>query len=388
MKQEKITNICEINVGKTPSRSNPVYWGDGALWLSIADMNQGIDLEKTKETITEKAIKECNCKIVPQNSVVFSFKLSIGKVGITKVPMYTNEAIAAFIIKDPSKLDTKFLFYALNSVDRSIGSNKAVMGKTLNKEQLKKFNIPLPPLEDQKRIVKILDTADALRQKRKLAITLLDDYIKSVFLDLFGDPVTNPKGWETRTLKEVCEKITDGTHFSPPLVNDGIPYITAKHVKNNCIEFFENPTFITIQEHKKIYARCNPKIGDVLYIKDGATTGIAAINKFVFEFSMLSSLALLRPNKNFITSFYLCYWLNNSQVKTNLLQQMAGVAIQRFTLTKIYGFKILVPPLPLQDKFTEIAEKTDTLKRSMLAQSAELETQFQSLLQSSFRGEL
>jgi type I restriction enzyme S subunit len=180
MKTVNITDVCDIQVGKTPSRANLSYWGEGALWLSIADMNQGVVLKNTKETITEKAIKECNCKIIPDNTVLFSFKLSIGKVGITGVPMYTNEAIAAFPIKNGSKLDTKYLYYALRSADHSIGSNKAVMGKTLNKEQLKKINIPLPPIEDQKHIVKLLDQADSLREKRKQSSGLLNDYLKSV----------------------------------------------------------------------------------------------------------------------------------------------------------------------------------------------------------------
>jgi type I restriction enzyme S subunit len=183
MKMVNITDVCNIQVGKTPARNNPSFWGKGALWLSIADMNQGLNLETTKETITEKAINETKIKIVPGNTVLFSFKLSIGKVGITKVPMYTNEAIAAFIIKDSSKLDTKFLYYVLRGTDYSVGSKRAVMGKTLNKEMLKKFNIPLPPIEEQKRIVRELDVADALRQKRKQAIALLDDYLKSVFED-------------------------------------------------------------------------------------------------------------------------------------------------------------------------------------------------------------
>jgi len=155
MKSVNITEVCDIQVGKTPSRANPSYWGEGSLWLSIADMNQRLWLLETKETITDKAIEECNCKIIPENTVLFSFKLSIGKVGITKVPMYTNEAIAAFRIKDSARLETKFLYYVLKSADYSIGSNKAVMGKTLNKEQLKKINVPLPPVDDQKRIVRI-----------------------------------------------------------------------------------------------------------------------------------------------------------------------------------------------------------------------------------------
>jgi len=386
MKKVLITEICDILVGRTPSRYNPDYWGTGFPWLSIADMNQGELLSTTKETITAEAVKECNCKQIPKGTVLFSFKLSIGKVGITDVDMFTNEAIAAFLIKDKSRLDTKFLFYTLKSTDYSVGSNKAVMGKTLNKEQLKKFTIPLPPIEEQHRIVKILDQAQSLIEKRKQAIAYLDDYIKAVFLDMFGDPVSNPKGWAVKNLKEVCTKIADGTHYSPPLVENGIPYITARHLKPKGLDFFRNPTYISREEHDKIYSRCTPEKGDVLYIKDGATTGIAAINSYDFEFSMLSSLALLKPNSEFIRNHYLCYWLNNPKVKSNLLQQMAGVAIQRFTLTKINNFLVPTPPLELQDNFSKIFERTNPIQLQMQTQLKELEDNFQAQLQRAFRG--
>ncbi|KAA0260036.1 MAG: restriction endonuclease subunit S, partial [Chlorobiota bacterium] len=98
---------------------------------------------------------------------------------------------------------------------------------------LESEKILLPSFEEQHRIVKILDLAQSLIEKRKKAIAYLDDYIKAVFLDMFGDPVSNPKGWEVNKLSKVCTKIADGTHFSPPLVESGIPYVTAKHLKSS-----------------------------------------------------------------------------------------------------------------------------------------------------------
>ncbi len=239
----KITEVCEIQVGKTPSRSNPSYWGDGYPWLSIADMSKGQLLEKTKETITEKAVKECNCKLIPIGTVLFSFKLSIGKVGITKIPMYTNEAIAAFMIKDHSLLDTKFLLYVLKSVDHSIGSNKAVMGRTLNKENLKKIEIPLLSLKEQKRIVQILDKANSLRQKRKQVILHLEDYLKSIFLEMFGDPITNTKPWRTTEFSNLCSKIFGGgtpSKSKPEFYEGPIPWVTPKDMKRRYISDSED----------------------------------------------------------------------------------------------------------------------------------------------------
>lgn len=87
--------------------------------------------------------------------------------------------------------------------------------KHITKDRFLSIEIPLPPLEEQKRIASILDKADDLRQKRQKAIEKLDELVQSVFLDMFGDPVTNPKGWDVYQLKDICRKITDGTHQSP-----------------------------------------------------------------------------------------------------------------------------------------------------------------------------
>ncbi len=393
MKKVNITSVCDINVGKTPSRANPSYWGEGFKWLSIADMNQGSVLSDTKETITEKAIKECNCKIVPQNTVLFSFKLSIGKVGITKIPMYTNEAIAAFVINDSSKLDNKYLYYVLKSVDHSIGSNKAVMGKTLNKEQLKKIHIPLPSLPDQKRIVHLLDQADALRQKRKQAIALLDDYLKAVFLDMFGDPVKNPKGWEVEDLGKIINgkgDIVDGPFGSSIdtsvdyISNGEIPVIRTKNV--GIFEFIdEDLKFITRKKYETVI-RSQVLPGDIILTKVG-TIGNLCIFPGKYKEAVLSTTGSCRirvldeiVNRTFLINFLNLY---KPQMK-----KIASAAVQSFLNMKhIKSFKIFLVPNAMQNEFANIVQNIESLKQSMLTQSTELETQFQALMQKAFRGE-
>lgn len=388
MKKVKITSICEIQVGKTPSRSNPSYWSDGSLWLSIADMNQGTILETTKETITEKAIRECNCKIVPHNTVLFSFKLSIGKVGITKVPMYTNEAIAAFIIKDQSKLDTKFLFYVLKSVDHSIGSNKAVMGKTLNKEKLKKIEITLPPIEDQKRIVTILNQADALRQKRKQTITFLDDYLKSMFLEMFGK-----FDYSTFTLESLALK-DRGTFSNGPfgsdllcseLVEEGVPVVYIRDIRNGSYKWKSN-VYVTLEKAQSLSA-CQIKKGDLLITKVGDPPGTAAIYPND-ELAIMTQDVIRLRTSNIVNNIYLQHWFNSNLGE----RALKGIIIQgtrmRFSLKELKKLKVPIPSIELQDKFAETVEKVELLKIKMLDQSEEFEDQFQALMQKAFKGAL
>lgn len=384
MKQVSITRICDIQVGKTPSRSNTSYWGSGSLWLSIADMNQGSVIERTKEAITEKAIKECNCKIIPRNTVLFSFKLSIGKVGITNCPMYTNEAIAAFIIKDHSKLDTKFLFYVLKSVDHSIGSNKAVMGKTLNKEQLKKIEIPLPPLEDQKRIGKILDEANTLRNKRKQASNLLDDYLKSVFWKMFGDLIN-----DSSTYQQIGET-TDFIDYrgkTPEKSTSGVPLITAKHVKKGFFSF-DPEEYIAEEKYNEIMTRGFPRPNDVLFTTEGATLGnVCRIPRHIDRFAVGQRLITLQC-KDCLTPEYLQFILLNGKIRLEIFKQATGSAAQGIRSAMFYKIRIPIPPKELQNKFAIIVRQYESIKQNMLTQSEELENQFQALMQNAFKANL
>lgn len=282
----------------------------------------------------------------------------------------------------------RFLFWYLEACNDLIKSQRT--GATIphvNGGALKSLQIPLPPLATQKRIAAILDAADALRRKDQALLQKYDELAQAIFVDMFGDPVKNEKGWEVKTLKEICAKITDGTHFSPPNVDSGIPYITAKHLKKDGVNFYSNPTYISQVDHREIYARCNPVKGDVLYIKDGATTGIAAVNEYDFEFSMLSSLALIKPDPRLLNSYFLVSYLNNEDVKQELIREyMAGAAIKRFTLDKMKKFKIPVPPIELQYsyelKWKKLNQSIHALKNSKSNQL------FQSLLQKAFNAEL
>ena len=190
-------------------------------------------------------------------------------------------------------------------------------------------------------------------------------------------------------MTNLCLKITDGTHFSPEPQKDGFPYVTAKHVKSFGLDFYSKPTFVSEEAHNEIYKRCTPEFGDVLYIKDGATTGIACLNTFNEPISLLSSLALLKPNYKILNNYYLCYWLNNSKVKLKLLGEfMSGAAIQRYTLTKINSFQLIIPPIELQYQFAERVAMIEAQKQQAQLELAKSEELFASLLQRAFNGEL
>ncbi|QOW20223.1 restriction endonuclease subunit S [Lysobacter ciconiae] len=220
--------LCDLEIGKTPSRAEPEFWRGGTLpWLSIADMNQGRNLQFTKECVTDAGARAARMKIVKPGTLLLSYKLSIGKVGVARIPMYTNEAIAA-LSNLSSEVDPDFMYWALQHVDLLQGADRAAMGATLNKAKLTAIKFPVPPLTEQRRIAAILDKADALRAKRREAIAKLDQLLQSVFIDMFGEPTSNPKRWPMVALADLGDIHTGKT---PPTAVTGVfdgdvPFVT------------------------------------------------------------------------------------------------------------------------------------------------------------------
>lgn len=170
-----------------------------------------------------------------------------------------------------------------------------------------------------------------------------------------------PAGWSCAELHEVCTLITDGTHHSPENGPSGaFRYVTAKNIRKWGLDL-SDITWVSAQVHEEIYARCPVQYEDVLYIKDGATTGLAVINSLREPFSLLSSVALLRADRKILDPGFLRYWLNSPGTVTIMTAGMTGSAIRRLVLRQIRSAELPLPPLSEQRR---IADKLDaTLAR-------------------------
>jgi type I restriction enzyme S subunit len=348
--------------------------------------------ENIRYFVDENKFNEMKRFELREGDLIMSCSGTMGKVAIVPAEIKKGIINQALLKLTPNKvLDLKFLKLYMESGLFQLQLNENTHGAAIKNVAsvsiLKDIEIPLPPLAEQKRIAAILDKADEIRRKREQTIAKLDQLAQSIFVEMFGNP-TDKKRWPTYSMQQLCQKITDGTHHSPAIKNDGIPYITAKHLKADGLDFFSKPWFISKQDHDQIYKRCDPKKDDVLYIKDGATTGIAAVNNYEFEFSMLSSLALLRVNKTLLNAQYICYWLNNPVVKRNLLGFMAGAAIQRLTLAKIQKIIVPTPPLKQQEQFATRIKNLEQLKANHIAALTQQTQLFASLQHQAFTGNL
>ena len=165
-------------------------------------------------------------------------------------------------------------------------------------------------------------------------------------------PFEVPESWEWVNIMEILLKLTDGTHHSPKNYPKGnYKYITAKNIKNEGI-VLDDVTYVDDETHHKIFSRCNPEYGDILYIKDGATTGVVAINNLTEDFSLLSSVALLKPSK-LVSNKYLFYYLQSSYCYESVRSSMKGVGITRITLKQIVDWDVPIPPIGEQHRIVE-----------------------------------
>ena len=170
-------------------------------------------------------------------------------------------------------------------------------------------------------------------------------------------PFEVPEGWAWSRISSICLKVTDGTHHSPENFPTGeYKYVTAKNIKLDGI-VLDDITYVSSETHREIFTRCNPEFGDILYIKDGATSGIATVNTLHEEFSLLSSVALLKPAQG-IDNWYMCYAMQSPYFYSTTRGDMKGVGITRITLTMLTSRLIPVPP---QNEQQQISIKTRNL---------------------------
>ena len=201
---------------------------------------------------------------------------------------------------------------------------------------LKRKTIPLPPLAIQQEIVAEIEGYQKIIVGARQVV------------ENYQPRINVQPDWPMVELGKVCEKIMDGTHFSPSNTETGARlYITSKNVRENYLDL-SNISYISEEDHREIFSRCSVKSGDVLYIKDGANTGLAAINTLTEEFSLLSSVAVLRGKPDALDNRYLALYLNTEHGRKNMLSMISGVAITRLTLTKLNAAIIPLPDLETQ----------------------------------------
>lgn len=370
---------------------------------SLKFCDEGNYLIDETNTINEEIRTKLKAVKIPVNSIIFAKigeAIKLNRRCLNKIECCIDNNLMAFISE---KYFYKYIFYWTKSLNFYELTNATTV-PALRKTDLENIPIPLPPLNEQQRIVNIIESLFAKldRAKELIENTLaqFEQNKMAILHKAFTGELTakwrkenniDLSSWQDYQLKDICEKITDGTHNSPINTDLGdYMYITAKNIKEEGIDL-SKITYVSSDIHEKIYARCNVEFGDVLYIKDGATTGIATINTIKEQFSLLSSVAVLKPKKNKLLAKYLVYKLNSNEVRNMMINNMSGVAITRLTLTKIKQAKMKFPTIEEQQEIVNILDKllAKYNKIKNLEQQLEkIELLKKAILAKAFHGEL
>ena len=362
----KLKDIFDLQMGKTPSRNNIEYWNTKDFkWISISDLTKAHGyISETKEYISERAVSESGIKIIPANTVVMSFKLSIGKTAITSEDMYSNEAIMAFHDKHVVEILPEYIFYIFKYKKWDEDSNNAVMGKTLNKAILSEAEIEICSIEEQRAIVDILDNMMSVLESRGTELDLLDNLIKARFVEMFGDPKINPRQYPVSELSEYIEFLTSGSRgWAKYCTDDGTEwFITIKNVKD-CRISVNNIQSVNAPGNAEAI-RTKAQEGDLLIsiTADLGRTGV--VTKEIAEHGAYINqhLTCIRLNKKILDPLYVAYFMESNAGKEQFESKNQSAVKAGLNFNSITSLRIMIPPISVQKEFISFVHQVDKSK--------------------------
>jgi type I restriction enzyme S subunit len=371
-------------------------FGRGVRLVNVADLYKSLKLNISnleRVQVTDSELK----KYEVLKGDLFFCRSSLKREGIgwccyageiTEPTVY--ECHVMRIRPNPEIADSKFIAYYWQHPDvrnEIITKAKTATMTTMNQSDLSKVIIPLPPLPEQKRIAEVLDKADTLREKRRLALQKLDTLLQSVFLEMFGDPVKNPKGWERTTIRDLVSSVNYGT--SEKAGQDGeYPILRMNNITYQGGWNFTDLKYIDLSEKdKKKYL---VKKGDILFNRTNSKelVGKTAVYRKNDEMAIAGYLIRVRTNEG-NNPEYISAFLNSRYGKlilNNMCKNIIGMA--NINAQELQDIAILKPPTELQNQFASIVEQIERTKAKLQSNLLSVENLFQSLQQRAFKGEL
>jgi len=389
----RLEDCAEFVSGATPSTSESAYWDGDVCWATPKDLSEleGAYISDTPRKITRSGLQSCAATVLPPDSVLFSSRAPIGHVAINTVPMATNQGFKSFV-PNRERVHAKFLYHWLRRNRpylESLGNGATF--KEVSKAVVARIEIQLPPLPEQQRIAAILDTVDALRAKRRAALAQLDTLAQSIFLDMFGDPATNPKEWPREAVGNLASKISDGP-FGSNLKSDhytdrGVRVVRLQNIGvggfvDNDKAFISEEHFGSLKKHE-----CLP--GDVLVGTLGDPNLRACIQpEWLPRALNKADCVQLRPDQRVANAEYLCALLNCRSTERMAQGLVLGQTRSRISMGRLRGLLVPRPPIELQNEFSLVVASARSVSQSLESSATALTALFESLQHRAFRGEL
>ena len=348
-------------------------------YIEIGD----IDIfNKTYQYKDKKSVS--GAKYALKDSIIVStVRPTRGAISIIKEEKIAVSNAFAIINVDKEQCNYKYLFYMINSNKfyEYLGSNsKGATYPTCSREDVYNYEIVLPSLEEQNKIVKIFENISNNTNIKKQQILSLEQLVKSQFIEMFG----NGNKWNITTLESVSNKITDGEHGTVPRQSYGNLYLMARNITDDSKLDLDEVSFISDEVFNKLYSRCNPEEGDILLVCVGATIGKVALVPKMDRFSLARSVALIKTNNSLINNIYLLHLIKDDFVQSQIKMSIHGGAQSGLYTNMIKKIKISLPPIELQNKFAGIVKQIDKQKYEFEKQLEKLKELQESLMKEYF----
>ena len=379
----KLGEVCTIVSGSTPKTSVTSYWDGNIKWITPAELNEDtFYIMDSVRRITEEGKEKTGLSYLPTGTVILSSRAPIGKTAIAGCKMCCNQGFKNLICSDA--IYNEYLYFFLKSKTDYLNSlGRGATFKEISKSIVENIEIPLPEVNQQKEIAEKFKKLEQLISLRKQQLAKLDELVKARFVEMFGDPVTNPKGYEKYKLENLARKISDGVHSKPDYTETGRPFLSVVNINKGVINF-KNCKYVSEDAYQKMIKSTHPERGDVLYTKVGATYGIPAYVDTDIAFCLYVSVCLIKPKREVINPRFLSLSMEMPYVKYQADRRIKGIGVPDLHLNQISEFEILCPPLKEQDIFIYFVERLDGEKRVVQQSLDKLELMKKALMQEYF----
>ena len=379
----KLGEVCTIISGSTPKTSVTSYWDGNIKWITPAELNEDtFYIMDSIRHITEEGKEKTGLSYLPTGTVILSSRAPIGKTAIAGCEMCCNQGFKNLICSDA--IYNEYLYFFLKSKTDYLNSlGRGATFKEISKSIVESIEIPLPEVNQQKEIAEKFKKLEQLISLRKQQLAKLDELVKARFVEMFGDPVTNPKGYEKYKLENLARKISDGVHSKPDYTETGRPFLSVVNINKGVINF-KNCKYVSEDAYQKMIKSTHPERGDVLYTKVGATYGIPAYVDTDIAFCLYVSVCLIKPKREVINPRFLSLSMEMPYVKHQADRRIKGIGVPDLHLNQISEFEILCPPLKEQDIFIYFVERLDEEKRVVQQSLDKLELMKKALMQEYF----
>jgi len=384
----KIADFCSTGSGGTPSKSKPEYYEGGDIpWIKSGDLKDST-IYDANEYITAAGLENSSAKIVEKDSILIAmYGATVGRLAILGINAATNQAICN-IRPDTTIADMKYLYYFLRSkfsyfVENAVGGAQPNISQGL----IKSLEVPLPSLIEQKRIADILDKAADIRQKREQAVKLADDFLRATFLEMFGDPVANPKRWDVASLLEYGS-FKNGMNFTKGESGSVLKCLGVGNFKSlatiTCMDNIDEIELNTLPSDDYLL-----KDGDIVFVRSNGNKALVGRCLTIYpnkEKVTFSGFCIrYRIEKSAITAEYLNFLFRTPSMKRQMLSGGQGANIQNISQGTLSALRIPVPPLEKQQTFSKIVSFHSELMKKLNINIVETNDMFDSISQTYFK---